>query len=112
MGKKIISQKGESIGETLIALLISALALVMLAGAISASLRVVGKGRAKIGSYYDKNEESSGVTKKESGGTIVDEGIKITDPSNTINEQSFKVTYFINEEFSKNKVLSYNVNIS
>ena len=39
--EKLNGQSGESIGETLVALLIAALALVMLAGAISASLGVV-----------------------------------------------------------------------
>ena len=53
--KKISSQAGETIGETLVALLISALALVMLAGAVSAAMRVVTSSKAHIDAYYQVN---------------------------------------------------------
>lgn len=53
--KKLYSQSGESIGETLIALLISALALVMLAGAVSAGMRIVTNSKAKMDEYYTVN---------------------------------------------------------
>ena len=53
--KKLTSQAGESIGETLVALLISALALVMLAGAVSAGMRIVTNSKAKMDTYYKVN---------------------------------------------------------
>ena len=53
--KKLASQAGESIGETLVALLISALALVMLAGAVSAGMRVVTNSKDKMDEYYKVN---------------------------------------------------------
>ena len=53
--KKMSSQAGETIGETLVALLISALALVMLAGAVSAAMRVVTNSKAHIDAYYQVN---------------------------------------------------------
>lgn len=53
--KKLVSQAGESIGETLVALLISALALVMLAGAVSAGMRVVTNSKDKMDEYYKVN---------------------------------------------------------
>ena len=53
--KKLASQSGESIGETLVALLISALALVMLAGAVSAGMRIVTNSKEKMDEYYKVN---------------------------------------------------------
>ena len=53
--QKLTSQTGESIGETLVALLISALALVMLAGAVSAGMRVVTSSKEKMDGYYMVN---------------------------------------------------------
>ena len=52
MIKKLRSRSGESIAETLIALLVSALALMMLAGAVSAATNVVTKSKAKMTEYY------------------------------------------------------------
>ena len=49
---KIRSCAGESIGETLIALLISALALIMLAGAISSAARIVTRNKSAMEEYY------------------------------------------------------------
>lgn len=53
MKRKIHSKAGESIGETLIALLISALALVMLAGAIGSAARIITRSNAAVKSHYD-----------------------------------------------------------
>jgi len=50
--KKLRSNSGESIGETLVALLISALALVMLAGAISTAARLITKSETVMEKYY------------------------------------------------------------
>jgi hypothetical protein len=53
---KLRSKAGETISETLIALLISALALVMLAGAVSAARHMIDNSRLKFGQYYAANE--------------------------------------------------------
>ena len=50
---KLGSRAGESISETLVALLISALALVMLAGVITTSTRIVTSSRESMNNYYD-----------------------------------------------------------
>jgi len=50
---KLGSRSGESISETLVALLISALALVMLAGVIASSARIVTKSRDSMKTYYN-----------------------------------------------------------
>jgi len=49
---KIKSCAGESIGETLIALLISALALMMLAGAVSSAAKIVTRNKTAMEEYY------------------------------------------------------------
>ena len=101
------SQAGESIGETLVSLLIAALALVMLAGAISASSGVIMKSRDKLNDYYSANEEASGVVKMTSGGSTVTDGITIEDNAGVISKQSYSVTYYKNNEFDGRTVVAY-----
>ncbi len=48
---KLRGRLGESIAETLIALLISALALMMLAGAVSAAANVITRSRTAMNTY-------------------------------------------------------------
>ena len=50
---KLRGKSGESIAETLIALLISALALLMLAGAVSSAANIVTKSRAAVKTYNE-----------------------------------------------------------
>lgn len=49
---KLKSRSGETLGETLMALLISALALTMLAGAISAAANIVTTSKTQMTKYY------------------------------------------------------------
>lgn len=105
--QKLHSQAGESIGETLVSLLIAALALVMLAGAISASSGVILKSRDKLEKYYTANEQVSGVVKMTSGGSAVNDGITIEDNTRVISKQSYKVTYYANDEFGSKTVVAY-----
>ncbi|MBR6220466.1 MAG: hypothetical protein IKQ80_07880 [Clostridia bacterium] len=51
---KLRSAAGETIGETLVALLISALALTMLAGAIGAANNIVTRSNKAMNDYYTK----------------------------------------------------------
>lgn len=50
--EKLKSGSGESIAETLVALLISALALMMLAGAVSAGMNMVTRSNRVMEEYY------------------------------------------------------------
>ena len=59
--KKLASRRGETIGETLIALLISALAMLMLAGAISSASNMLTRNRSSMDTYY-KDEQAGLVT--------------------------------------------------
>lgn len=65
--RRLRSNSGESFAETLVSLLISVLALTMLAGAISTASGLITKSRTKIDSYQDNIEaviaaESVGIT--------------------------------------------------
>ena len=57
VGAKLRGKRGESIGETLIALLISSLALVMLAGAISSAANIVTRGKDVLVAKYEASGE-------------------------------------------------------
>jgi hypothetical protein len=105
MKQKIHSQAGESISETLVSLLVAALALVMLAGAISAASDVIVVSRDKLDRYNSANQEKTGVIKMESGGRSG--SITIKDLSHSISEQSYSVTYYKNNEFDGRTVVAY-----
>ena len=53
--KKLKEPSGETLTETLVALLIAALALVMLAGMISSTTRIVTQSKTTMNSYYAEN---------------------------------------------------------
>ena len=64
INKKLRSSAGESLSETLVSLLISALALAMLAGAITAASHMITSSRDKLRTYYaaKENVETRGAT--------------------------------------------------
>lgn len=55
--KKLKNQSGETIGETLVALLIASLALVMLASMIQTTVNVVKKSETMMTQYYEAESE-------------------------------------------------------
>lgn len=89
---KLGSSSGESISETLVALLISALALVMLAGVIAASSRIVTRSRESMSTYYDNCNEmvrmSAGSGSSTGSGRVAISGDGLASAVNG------KVTYF------------------
>ena len=60
--RKLKSSSGESIAEVLIALLLSSLALIMLAGMINASGNMVSTSRKTLEAYYGSAPEVSSGT--------------------------------------------------
>ena len=60
--KKIHDHKGDSIAEVLIALLISSLALVMLASMITSATKMITNSKAKMNDYYTANNSISAYT--------------------------------------------------
>lgn len=72
--KKIKNRSGETIGETLVALLIASLALIMLAAAISTSTGIITKSSKKIDAYFeDSNDKLVKMTDTRSGNVILSE---------------------------------------
>ena len=100
MGRKLRSNAGESIGETLVALLISALALVMLAGAISSTANMITTSDAKMGEYYDGDE----ALVRQSSGAVAS-SIKIQGTSTAAQTRS--VSCYTNAAFANKPVVAY-----
>ena len=63
LNKKLAKESGETIVETMVSVLISSLALLLLATAIGASVRIVSQSKESIGTMYQ--EESSMVEQSE-----------------------------------------------
>lgn len=109
MNNKIRSTRGESISETLVSLLVASLALVMLAGSISAASHMVLNTRDKLKKYYAANEvvvnmDSSMSAESASIGT---KAMTIKQGNKTI--KTVNVTTFKNDAFENKPVTSYRV---
>lgn len=115
---KLRSRAGESLVETLISLLVSSAALLMLAGAITTASRLVTTSRDTLDEYYANNERLStmDVSMDVSGSpppSFVSGGGEITidnDNDNveiTLGNGNDEVTFYINNVFSKTPVISY-----
>ena len=104
MMKKLRSRAGESIGETLVALLISSLALVMLAGAIGSAARMVTRSMTAMEAYYatDKSmAERAGSSRAGTGSVTMSTAAGIDRISG-----SYAVNYYQNE-LGSTAVFSY-----
>ncbi len=100
--KRISCNAGESISETLIALLVAALALTMFAGAISSSANVINKGRIKMDEYYDANESIVTMT----GTSQTGKTVTITDGSN-FTQSGIDITYYTNDYLGNTSIVTY-----
>lgn len=108
---KLTSKAGDSIGETLVALLIGSLALVMLAGAVSSGARVIFRSEKKMDEYYLENNkissmeegaETLSVTLKEKTGDGTGEAVSLTGTDLPVSANAYT-----NSVFENNKVISY-----
>lgn len=103
---KLHSQAGESIGETLIALLISALALVMLAGAISSAANVITRSNTQMSKYYQGDNDLAEHTTTKKGPIT----ITMTDTTDkTLTQTTVEGTYkyYMNDVFGNTLVVGY-----
>ena len=91
---------GESISETLVALLISALALTLLASMISSTLRMVTQSRTKIAEYYTANNAIAAASASPTPTEATFDAYGLTLASEDIN-------LYINNSFSNTNVISY-----
>ena len=108
--QKLHGNLGETISETLVALLISSLALVMLAAAITSSSAMISKSRAKLKDYYDKEEtlvsRTDPITENSPTMTITDVTVNPSD-GRRVQNQAVTVTYYKNDEFRNTPVIAY-----
>ena len=112
--KKLKSQRGESLGETMIALLISILGLALLAMMIETSANLIKKSDTEFNSYIGK--ENKLVEKTEESNTLKGQvyissandntNIYYIDNDSTIVNAKYDVNYFKNE-FNNVEVISY-----
>jgi Tfp pilus assembly protein PilV len=107
MKKKLLkNNKGETITEVLVALLISVLSLTLLAGMISASVSMTDKSRKNITDYYTaENTLELNQVKAEETADVSFDG---SDGEVKLSNDSIKVNVYTNGD-GKNEILSYSV---
>ena len=104
--KKLKSAVGETIGETLVALLISSLALMMLAGAVSAATRMITRSQTTMDAYYRANNALDARTGAP-GGSL---SIALTDGATSVSlapGQASTVSYYRNDQLGNIPVIAY-----
>lgn len=99
---KLKSASGESIAEVLVAVLISAMALVMLASMITASTSMIRAGDEKLKDYYDANELLS-----KADGAPDHTGSAVLSSGTDGFSQEFPVDYYVNDDAPKGDVIAY-----
>lgn len=104
VSKKLKGQSGETLTETLVALLIAALALTMLAGMISSTTRIVTQSKTTMKSYYDKNNmiAEQGTTGDSATITLALAGV-------TGDGKAYLVDVYLNNTLGNTPVVSYRV---
>lgn len=95
---KLRSRAGESIAETLMALLISAIALTMLAGAVTSAMHSVDASKTAVNGYYKQANAMLRAT--------ADEG-ELTVSIETLVGKKAVVGYRKNDFFSGQPVIAY-----
>ena len=95
---KLRSRAGESLTETLVALLIAALGLVILAGAISSTMNMVRNSKTRMTSYYSAN---NAVEKKTADNAVSDFSVLIGGTAVS------GVSAYQNDTFSGKPVIAY-----
>lgn len=102
--KKLKEPSGETLTETLVALLIAALALVMLAGMISSTTRIVSQSKTTMNAYYAENNMVAEQGASESTATIT------LEPDGATGEKkTYSVSVYLNDTLGNTPVVSYRV---
>ena len=103
---KLRQRAGESLTETLVALLIATFALMLLAGAISTTQRLVSQSEDAMSEYYTKNNavalQSGGTDPATDTATVTISGDLSGDLS-----AAYGVKLYTNDQFSKTPVIAY-----
>ena len=100
--RKTKNHSGETIAETLVALLISSIALMMLASMINSTVNLVTKSEAKMRDYYTLNAELENSAESEDTFTITI--IPQNESDSKLNMSVDGVHYQTNNLFSKTVV--------
>ena len=103
--QKLCGSAGETIAETLIALLIAALALVMLAGAIAATANMITTSDRKMGQYYENDSKLETHTTPETTKLSISIG-----KTGGISE-SRTASYYLNGAFANKPVVAYKADV-
>lgn len=107
---KLQSRAGESISETLVAMLVAALALTMLAGAITTSRDIIMRTRERLDVYYTAaNQLAAHQTGEIVSGSAAVQIREDASQITFVNENNgvVNVTYYKNQEFEKTPVVAY-----
>ncbi len=103
MINKLKSTSGESIAETLVAVLIAAFALLMLAGSVNTSSNLITQSQSKLEEYYSENNDL--VMKK------IDSGGKVKTGPAVITVNSKNDPKYVSEIFDKETYYELDSNI-
>ena len=96
---KLRSRAGDTIAELLIALLISSLAMVMLAGAVSSASNMIRRGNDAMTAYFtEDNAMAEQAFTEDLTATLKEGGIPL---------QTWAVKYYSNDTFGKAHVIAY-----
>ena len=111
---KIKSQVGESIGEVLVALLISSIGLTLLAMMVSSSSRMVERSKSTVHEYVLQSNALEDQSETGTPGTLSFScDLSETDDSGSIknitddSSNPINIKYYINEVIGSQKVISY-----
>ena len=103
----IFNQKGESLTETLVAILIAGLSMAMLAEMVSTSVNITDKSTRSFAAYYTEDQSVAAHTQ---GGEAALSGTAVfksgTDDF-TIGNDRMNIEYYVNQEAKRNPVISF-----
>ena len=109
--EKLRDKSGESIAETLVAVLIAAFALLMLAGTVNTSTNLVLKSQKLLSDsedgYYVKNNAMEKRDESSKENTIT-----ITITGGADEPMSENANLYINNKFDNNQIFVYDINAS
>lgn len=98
---KIRSRAGETIAETLIALLVGTLAMMVLAGMISATKDIVETTEEKMNDYYEANSALETFEEASAAENNVVLTVKTDESTHTVTIPAEKIQYCENGELKK-----------
>ena len=101
---KLRSRAGDSIAELLIALLISSLAMVMLAGAVSSASNMIRRGNTAMTAYFTEDNALAERT-TDDGNPPPAATVTLKEGSNDV--QNWAVKYYSNDTFGRTHVVAY-----